>query len=59
MKAPGVKVTTVGFMCGTVDNPAYQQVKTGTTGHLECVEVEYDTGKTSYENLLTMNKLYN
>ncbi|GHT54508.1 hypothetical protein FACS189451_09510 [Bacteroidia bacterium] len=54
MKAPGFKATAVGFMGGTVDNPAYQQVKTGTTGHLECVEVEYDITKTSYENLLTL-----
>ncbi|MDR1437424.1 MAG: peptide-methionine (S)-S-oxide reductase, partial [Candidatus Symbiothrix sp.] len=37
MKAPGVKATTAGFMGGTVDNPAYQQVRTGTTGHLECI----------------------
>jgi peptide methionine sulfoxide reductase msrA/msrB len=54
MKAPGIKTTVAGFMGGTVDNPAYQQVRTGITGHLECVEVEYDITKTSYENLLTL-----
>jgi peptide methionine sulfoxide reductase msrA/msrB len=54
MKATGVKATAVGFMGGTVDNPTYQQVRTGTTGHLECVEVKYDITKTSYENLLTL-----
>ena len=54
MKAVGVKSTAVGFMGGNVDNPTYTQVKTGTTGHLECVEVEYDAGKTSYENLVTL-----
>jgi len=54
MKATGIKSTTVGFMGGQVDNPTYQQVKTGTTGHLECVEVEYDITKTSYENLVTL-----
>jgi len=54
MKATGVKATTVGFMGGNVDNPIYPQVKTGTTGHLECVEVEYDAGKTNYKNLLTL-----
>lgn len=54
MKAPGVKTTAVGFMGGNVDNPTYQQVKTGTTGHLECVEVEYDADITNYENLITL-----
>ena len=52
----GVTKTTVGFMGGNVDNPTYQQVCTGTTGHPECVEVEYDAGKTSYENLVTLFK---
>jgi peptide methionine sulfoxide reductase msrA/msrB len=54
MKATGVKATAVGFMGGTVDNPNYQQVKTGTTGHLECVEIEYDTTGTNYENLVKL-----
>jgi peptide methionine sulfoxide reductase msrA/msrB len=54
MKAPGVVSVAVGFMGGKVDNPTYEQVKTGTTGHLECIEAEYDTRKTSYENLVTL-----
>ena len=51
-KAPGVVATTVGFMGGSVANPTYGQVKTGTTGHLECVEVTYDSAQTSYEDLV-------
>jgi peptide methionine sulfoxide reductase msrA/msrB len=54
MKAEGVKATAVGFMGGNVDYPTYQQVKTGTTGHLECVEVEYDATETNYENLIKL-----
>jgi len=54
MKAEGVEATTVGFMGGQVENPTYVQVRTGETGHLECVEVEYDTTKTSYENLVRL-----
>ena len=53
-KAPGVEATAVGFMGGKLDNPAYLQVKTGTTGHLECVEVEYDTTQTSYADLVKL-----
>ena len=52
MKAVGVKTTAVGFMVGNVDNPSYMQVKTEETGHLECIEVEYDTRKTkSYKSV--------
>ena len=54
MKANGVKATTAGFMGGQLDNPAYQQVRKGETGHLECVEVEYDETKTTYENLVKL-----
>ncbi|GHT43999.1 hypothetical protein FACS189438_2210 [Bacteroidia bacterium] len=54
MKAAGVKATAVGFMGGDVDNPTYPQVKTGTTSHLECVEVEFDATQTNYENLVEL-----
>jgi len=54
MKTPGVLATTVGFMGGSVANPTYQQVKTGTTGHLECVEVVYDASQTWYEDLVKL-----
>ena len=48
----GVLKTTVGFMGGSVVNPSYRLVKTGTTGHLETIEVEYDSEKVSYEDLV-------
>lgn len=48
----GVSKTTVGFMGGSVANPSYKLVKTGTTGHLETIEVEYDSSTVSYENLV-------
>jgi methionine-S-sulfoxide reductase len=54
MKAAGVISTAVGFMGGLLDSPTYPQVKTGTTGHLECVEVIFDTQQTSYENLVKL-----
>jgi len=54
MKAAGVKATAVGFMGGAVERPTYAEVKTGTTGHLECVEVEYDETETDYSKLLTL-----
>ncbi|MDR1834340.1 MAG: peptide-methionine (S)-S-oxide reductase MsrA [Fusobacteriaceae bacterium] len=54
MKAPGVVRTTVGFMGGKLEKPKYVEVKTGTTGHLECVEAAYDPALTTYENLVRL-----
>ena len=48
----GVAKTVVGFMGGELENPSYKQVKTGTTGHLETIEVEYDPEVVSYEALV-------
>ena len=39
-------------MGGTVDHPTYEQVKTGQTGHLETVKIEYDVALISYNKLL-------
>ncbi|MEO0869415.1 MAG: peptide-methionine (S)-S-oxide reductase MsrA, partial [Cyanobacteria bacterium J06642_11] len=49
---PGVTNTTSGYMGGTVANPSYGQVSSGTTGHSEVVQVEYDPEQVSYETLL-------
>lgn len=51
-KAPGVQDTVSGYIGGHVDNPTYQQVTAGTTGHYEAVKVVYDPRKISYERLL-------
>ncbi|MBV7315204.1 peptide-methionine (S)-S-oxide reductase MsrA [Shewanella sp. NIFS-20-20] len=48
----GVITTQCGYMGGGVDNPSYQQVKTGTSGHAEVVQLEFDPQKISYEQLL-------
>ena len=48
----GVIKTTVGFMGGSLDNPSYKEVKTGATGHLETIKVEYDPTLVSYEALV-------
>jgi len=48
----GVVSVTSGYAGGTMKNPTYEQVCTGTTGHAEVVQVAYDPAKTSYEDLL-------
>jgi peptide-methionine (S)-S-oxide reductase len=48
----GVVSVRSGYMGGTVPNPTYQQVCTGTTGHAEVVEITFDPARISYEKLL-------
>ena len=49
---PGVIETTVGYTGGTLRRPTYDQVATGTSGHVEAVRVEFDPARVSYEELL-------
>ncbi|WPQ61959.1 peptide-methionine (S)-S-oxide reductase MsrA [Chitinophaga sancti] len=48
----GVLKVESGFSGGTVKNPSYEEVCTGTTGHAEVIQVTYDPAKVSYEELL-------
>ena len=49
-KAPGVVKVISGYTGGTQDNPTYETY--GDTGHVEAVQVYYDSSKIAYEQLL-------
>ncbi len=48
----GVIDAAVGYMGGDTDNPGYQQVCSGNTGHAEAVQLLFDDTKVSYAELL-------
>lgn len=48
----GVTNVTSGYCGGDVENPSYEQVSTGTTGHAECVQIEFDPEVIPYDVLL-------
>jgi len=50
----GVNEAFSGYEGGDKDNPTYEEVCTGRTGHTEVVEVDYDPDKVSYEELLNV-----
>jgi peptide-methionine (S)-S-oxide reductase len=51
-KVPGVIDTAVGYEGGHVDNPTYEQVCSGTTGHTEVCEVTFDPDQVDFEDLV-------
>ncbi|NND72188.1 MAG: peptide-methionine (S)-S-oxide reductase MsrA [Rhodothermales bacterium] len=50
----GVKNALVGYLGGDFVNPSYQDVCTGTTGHAEVVQVEFNPEEVSYDDLLNV-----
>lgn len=48
----GIESVLSGYMGGHVDNPTYEDVKKGNSGHLEVVEIQFNPSIFSYEQLL-------
>lgn len=50
----GVLNATSGYMGGSVDDPGYEAVCSGTTGHAEVVQVAFDPQRVAFETLLAL-----
>ncbi len=53
-KLPGVTKTQVGYIGGEFENPTYEAVCRGTTGHAEVVQITYDPTIIQYKELLDL-----
>ncbi len=51
---PGIHKVLSGYAGGHVENPTYEQVKAGTSGHLEVVQITFDPSIFPYEKLLDL-----
>ena len=51
-KLDGVERVLSGYSGGDFENPSYEQVCTGETGHAEVIQVSFDPKKVSFEELL-------
>jgi peptide-methionine (S)-S-oxide reductase len=51
---PGVIRVTSGYAGGTIENPTYEQVCSGSTGHAEVIQITFDPTKISLESLLDL-----
>ena len=50
----GVSSVVSGYTGGTVENPIYEQVSDGGTGHAEAIKIEFDPAVISYDDLLAV-----
>lgn len=53
-QVPGVWVTATGFQGGYTENPTWQELQTGLTGHAETVRIVFDPAIVSYDALLKL-----
>lgn len=51
---PGIISVLSGYTGGTIEHPSYDQVSSGATGHVEAVEIIFDTRVVSYQELIAL-----
>jgi peptide-methionine (S)-S-oxide reductase len=51
---PGIESVVSGYAGGKTENPTYEEVCSGTTGHAEVIQIAYDPAKISYEKIIDL-----
>src|SRR4051794_17592104 len=51
----GVGSVLPGYAGGTVENPTYEEVSNGKTGHAEAIQIEFDPSQISFDKLLDVH----
>ena len=54
LQTKGVVSTEVGYTGGKTENPTYEEVCSGTSGHAEAIQIEYNPSIITYEKLLVL-----
>jgi peptide-methionine (S)-S-oxide reductase len=53
-EVPGIESVVSGYAGGFTENPTYEEVCSGTTGHAEVIQIAYDPEKISYEKIIDL-----
>ena len=53
-RLPGIISVVSGYAGGQTENPTYEEIGTGKTGHAEVVQIKYDPAKISYEKIIDL-----
>lgn len=54
LEVKGVQKVVSGYIGGTVKNPSYREISTGTTGHAEAIQITFNPKEVAFEDLLEM-----
>lgn len=54
LEVKGVEKVVSGYIGGTVKNPSYREISTGTTGHAEAIQITFNPKEVAFEDLLEM-----
>ena len=57
-RVDGINSIESGYSGGNYDNPSYEQVCSGETGHAEVIQIRFDPKKLSYENIVYFLLIY-
>ena len=58
LRVKGINKVISGYAGGQTENPTYEEVCSGNTGHAEVVQIEYDPNEISYSTILNLSLIH-